>query len=117
MKIKLLFTGLCFCSLSYMGYGQAQTQALKESTPVIISSNPDLKTQFTKLDAKQVEIDQAKTVSRAQMGKLNDEFRVLKEEYVRLLSTELQKTTDAQLKAQLQQEITRYSDVKTSQTR
>ncbi|MNK01924.1 hypothetical protein D3C87_197380 [compost metagenome] len=116
MKIKLLFTGLCFCSLSYLSYGQSQTQASKESTPVVVSSHPDLSAQRAKLDSKQAEINQATATSRAQVSKLNDEFRVLKEAYVRLLSTELEKTTDVQLRTQLQGEIARYSQAANPQT-
>jgi hypothetical protein len=115
MKIKLLFTGLCLCTAVHFSYGQTQTIALKESAPLAVSSNPGLSAHRTKLDAKQAEINQAVTSSRAQMSKLNDEFRVLKEEYLRLLSTELEKTTKTQLKTQLQEEITRYS-VANSQT-
>jgi hypothetical protein len=117
MKIKLLFTGLCFCSISYLSYGQTQTLASKEPTPVVVSSNPGLSAQRAKLDSKEAEINQAVTSSRAQMTKLNDEFRALKEEYVRLLSAQLEKTTEAQSKAQLQEEITRYSEVANSPTR
>lgn len=117
MKIKLLLTGLCFCSLSYVGYGQNQTQALKEPVPLVVSSNPDLSAHRTKLDSKQAEINQSVSSSRAQANKLNDELRLLKEEYVRLLSTALEKTADVQLRAQLQQEITRYTAGANSQTR
>lgn len=117
MKIKLLLTGLCVCSLSYMSYGQSQTQALRESTPVVILSNPDLSAHRAKLDSKQTEINQATSASRAQWNQLNEEFRVLKEEYVHLLSTTLEKTTDASMRTQLQEEITRYTPVANSQTR
>ena len=75
MKIKLLFTGLCFCSLSYLSYGQAQNQAFKETIPVVISSNPDLSANRAKLDSKQVEINQATTTSRAQVRILNSVSR------------------------------------------
>src|SRR3954452_7934673 len=98
MKIRLLLTGLCFCSISYLSYGQSQTQTLKESTPVVVSSHPDLSAQRAKLDSKQAEINQATSTSRAQVSKLNDEFRVLKEEYVRLLSMEMEKTADASMR-------------------
>ncbi|MGV3609722.1 MAG: hypothetical protein ACO1N0_02160 [Fluviicola sp.] len=117
MKKKLLFIGLCVCSWANFSYGQSQTNSFKESTPIVVSSHPELSAQRAKLDAKQAEINQAVTSSRAQAAKLNDEFRVLKEEYVRLLKVELEKTTDAQLKTQLQEEITRYSEVTNSQTR
>lgn len=117
MKIKLLFTGLCLCTAVHFSYGQTQTIALKESTPLVVSSNPVLSAQRAKLDSKQAEIDQAATSSRAQMSKLTDEFRVLKEEYTGLLKTELEKTTDVQLRTQLQEEITRYSQVTNPQTR
>jgi hypothetical protein len=115
MKKKLLFIGLCVCSFAGTGYGQSQTNSLKESTPIVVSSHPELNAQRAKLDAKQTEINQA--VSRGQVSKLNDEFRVLKEEYVRLLKVELEKTTDAQLRTQLQEEITRYSEAANPQTR
>lgn len=118
MKIKLLFTGLCLCSVAHFSYGQAaETQALKEPTPIVISSNPVLNAQRAKLDSKQFEINQAVTSSRAQMSKLNEEFRMLKEEYRGLLSAELEKTTDAQLRAQLKEEIALYSETTSSQTR
>ena len=116
MKKKLLFVGLCVCSLANFSYGQSQTNS-KESTPVVVSSHPELSAQRSKLDSKQADINQAVTSSRAQAAKLHDEFRVLKEEYVRLLKVELEKTTDAPLKTQLQEEITRYSEVSNSQTR
>ncbi len=117
MKIKLLFTGLCLCSVAHFSYGQTETQALKEPTPIVVSSNPVLNAQRAKLDSKQFEINQAVSSSRAQMNKLTEEFRVLKEEYRRLLSAELEKTTDAQLRTQLQEEMTRYSETTNSQTR
>lgn len=117
MKKKLLFIGLCVCSFADLSYGQSQTTSLKESTPIVVSSHPALSAQRAKLDSKQAEINQAVTSSRAQMSKLNEEFRVLKEEYVRLLAAELEKVTEAQLKAQLQEEITRYSEVANSPTR
>ncbi|WP_343630981.1 hypothetical protein [Fluviicola sp.] len=100
-----------------MSYGQTQTHASKEPTPLVVSSNPGLNAQRSKLDSKQAEINQAVTSSRTQMSKLNDEFRILKEEYVRLLQAEMDKATDTQLKAQLQQEITRYSETTNSQSR
>lgn len=117
MKIKVLFAGFCLCLAAQFSYGQSQTQILKKPTPIVVSSHPDLNAQRAKLDSKQVEIDQAVSASRAQMSKLNEEFRVLKEEYCRLLSTELEKTTYAQLRIQLQEEITRYSTGSNTQTR
>lgn len=117
MRIKLLFMACCFCSLSYVSYGQNQIQTLKEPTPVVVSSHPDLSAQRAKLDSKQAEINRATSTSRAQVSQLNDEFRVLKEEYVRLLSMELEKTADASLRTQLQEEITRFSEAANSQTR
>lgn len=117
MKKKLLFIGLCVCSFADLSYGQSQTTSLKESTPIVVSSHPALSAQRAKLDSKQAEINQAATSSRAQMSKLNEEFHVLKEEYVQLLKVELEKTTDAQLKEQLQGEITRYAQAVNSQTR
>lgn len=117
MKIKLLFTGLCLCSLSYVGYGQSQTHALKEPVPVVVSSNPDLNAHRSRVDSKQAEVNQAVSVSRTQSNKLNDELRVLKEEYVRLLSAAMDKTADTSMRAQLQEEITRYATVTHSQTR
>lgn len=117
MKKKLLFIGLCVCSFANASFGQSQTTSLKESTPIVVSSHPELSAQRAKLDSKQAEINQAVSTSRAQVSKLNDEFRVLKEEYVRLLKTELEKTTDAQLRTQLQEEITRYETVTNPQTR
>jgi len=117
MKIKLLFTGLCLCSIAHFSYGQAETKALKEPTPIVVSSNPVLSAQRAKLDSKQTEINQAITSSRAQMNKLNEEFLALKEEYRSLLSAELEKITDAQLRTQLQEEITRYSGTTNSQSR
>ena len=116
MKTKLLFIGICFCSLSHLSYGQTQNQAWKESTSVAVSSNPELNAQRAKLDSKQAEINQATSTSRAHVSKLNDELRALKEEYVRLLSIELEKTADASLRTQLQEEITRYMEVTNSQT-
>ena len=115
MKIKLLFTGLCLCSAVHFSYGQSQTQALKESTLIVVSSHPELNTQRAKIEAKESEI--AAAASRAQVSKLKDELRALKEEYVGLLSAELKKTRETQLKAQLQEEITRYSEVTNPQTR
>jgi hypothetical protein len=117
MKKKVLFIGICVCSLAHVSFGQSQTNSLKQSTPVVVSSHPQLSAQRAKLDSKQAEISQAVSTSRAQVSKLNDEFRVLKEEYIRLLSTELEKTTDAQFRDQLQEEITRYSEVANPQTR
>lgn len=117
MKKKLLFIGLCVCSLSHVSFGQSQTNSLKESTPIVVSSHPQLSAQRAKLDSKQTEINQAVSTSRAQVSKLNEEFRVLKEEYVRLLKAEFEKTTDAQLRIQLQEEITRYETVTNPQTR
>ena len=116
MKIKVLFAGFCFCFTAQFSYGQTETQTLKEPIPVAVSANPVLNAQRAKLDSKQFEINQAVSSSRAQMNKLTEEFRVLKEEYRRLLSAELEKTMDMQLKAQLQEEITRYL-VTNSQTR
>jgi predicted nuclease with TOPRIM domain len=117
MKKKLLFIGLCVCSLANFSYGQSQTNSLKESAPIVVSSHPELSAQRAKLDSKQAEINQAVTSSRAQAAKLNDEFRVLKEEYVRLLKVEWEKTTDGQLKTQLQEEMARYSEAANPQTR
>ena len=115
MKIKVLFTGLCLCSAVQVSYGQSQNQTLKESTPLVVSSHPKLNAQRAALDLKQAEINQAVSTSRAQVSKLNEEFRVLKEEYVRLIQTELDKTTDVQLKAQLQEEMSAYSGGSNSQ--
>lgn len=107
MKIKLLFMALCFCSFSYLSYGQTQT--LPEPAPVAISSNPTLNAQRVKLDSKQAEISRATSTSRVQVSKLNDEFAALKEAYVRSLSIELEKAADASTRTQLQEEIKRYS--------
>ena len=117
MKKKLLFIGLCVCSFADFSYGQSQANTLKESTPIVVSSHPELTAQRAKTDAKQAEINQTVSSSRAQVSKLNDELRVLKEEYVRLLKVEWEKTTDAQSRTQLQEEITRYSEVSNPQTR
>lgn len=117
MKKKVLFIGICVCSFADFSFGQSQTNTLKESTPIVVSSHPELSAQRAKLDAKQAEMNQAVTSSRAQMSKLNEEFRVLKEEYVRLLKVEWEKTADAQLKTQLQDEMTRYSEAANPQTR
>lgn len=117
MKIKLLFTGLCFCGVASFSYGQSTIQTLKEPVPVVVSSHPDLQAQRTKLDAKQTEINQAVTTSRAQVSKLNDELRVLKQEYVRLLTVYSEKTTDTETKNQLQQEMARYAETTNPQTR
>lgn len=116
MKKKLLFIGLCVCSLANFSFGQSQTHVLKEPAPLVVSSNPILTAQRTKLDSKQYEINQAVSSSRAQMNKLNEEFRVLKEEYLGMLSVELEKTTDETLRTQLQGEIARYSEVTNPQT-
>ncbi|MNO02663.1 hypothetical protein D3C81_2231330 [compost metagenome] len=51
------------------------------------------------------------------MGQLNEEFRVLKEEYLQMLSMELEKTKDSQLIIQLKEEIAHYSQTTNSQTR
>ena len=115
MKRKVLFIGFFLCSLAHSSYGQSQTNMLKESTPVVVSSHPELNTQRAKIEAKQSEI--AAAASRAQVSKCNDELHFLKAEYVRLLSAELEKTTEAQLKTQLQEEIARYSEVVNPQTR
>ncbi|WP_341908080.1 hypothetical protein [Fluviicola taffensis] len=117
MKKKLLFIGLFTSSLSFLSFGQSPIKTPKESTPIVVSSHADLNAQRAKLDSKQAEINQSTASSRAQVSKLNDEFRVLKEEYLRLLKVELEKTTDAQLKGQLQAEITRYSEGSNPQTR
>lgn len=116
MRKKLLFIGLCVCAFANPGFGQSQTQVLKEPTTIVVSSNPILNAQRAKLDSKQAEINQATAASRAQFSKLNDEFRVMKEEYLRLLSTELEKTSDVQLRSQLREEMARYSETN-SQTR
>lgn len=109
MKRKVLFIGVCLCSLAHSSYGQSQTNTLKESTPVVVSLHPELSAQRARIEEKQSEI--AIAASRAQVSKCNDELRFLKEEYVRLLSAELEKTTETQLKTQLQEEIMRYSEV------
>lgn len=115
MKTKLLFIGGCVCLLTQLSYGQSQTNLLKETT--LTASLPvELNTQRAKLEAKQAEIDQSVATSRAQVNKLNDEFRVLKEEYLRLLSIELAETSDVHVKEQLQREITRYTQVANSST-
>jgi len=117
MKIKLLFTGLCLLLAAHFSYGQSRNQALKEPVPAVVSSHPDLNAQRTSLDAKQKEINHSLNTSRAQVSKLNDELRVLKQEYLRLLKKELEKTSDVQVKSQLQEEISRYSEVTNPQTR
>lgn len=117
MRKKLLFIGLFLSSLSFSSFGQSQTNQSKESTPVFVSSHPNLSAQRAKLDSKEAEINQSTATSRGQLNRLNDEFRVLKEEYLQLLQVELSKTTDEQLKGQLQQEITSYSKVTDPQTR
>jgi hypothetical protein len=117
MKRKVLFIGFCLCSLAHSSYGQSQKNTLKEPAPVVVSSHPELSAQRAKLDSKEAEINQAVTSSRAQMIKLNEEFRVLKEEYIQLLKVESDKTADAQLKAQLQEEIARYSQAANPQIR
>ena len=55
MKKKLLFIGLCVCSLAHVSFGQSQTNSLKQSTPVVVSSHPQLSAQRVKLDSKQTE--------------------------------------------------------------
>ncbi len=115
MKTKLLFIGGCVCLFTQLSYGQSQTNLLKETT--LTASLPvELNTQRAKLEAKQAEIDQSVATSRAQVNKLNDEFSVLKEEYLRLLSIELAETSDVHVKEQLQREITRYTQVANSST-
>lgn len=115
MKIKLLFIGGCVCLFTQLSYGQSQTNLLKE--PMLTTSLPaELNTQRAKLEAKQAEIDHSVATSRGQANKLNDEFSVLKEEYLRLLSIELAETSDVQVKEQLQREITRYTQVANSST-
>ncbi len=117
MKIKVLFAGFGLCLAAQFSYGQSQAQVLKEPTPIVVSSHPDLNAHRAKLDSKQFEINQAISSSRAQMSKLNEEFHVLKEEYCSLLSMELEKTTDVQWRTQLQEEIIRYSTRSNTQTR
>lgn len=117
MKKKLLFIGLCVCSFANFSFGQSQTTSLKESAPIVVSSHPELNAHRAKVDSKQAEINQAVSTSRAQVSKLNDELKALKEEYVRLLNVAFEKTTDAQLRTQLQEEITRYSQAANPQTR
>lgn len=114
MKKSLLFIGLCLSSFANFSFGQSQVTS-KEPVPAVVLSHPELNTQRAKVEAKQSEITVA--ASRAQVSKCNDELRFLKEEYVRLLSAEFERTTETQLKTQLQEEIVRYSEAVNPKTR
>lgn len=117
MRKKLLFVALCLTTTVPFGYGQTQTKTAGKTTSLVVSSNSDLGAQKAKLEAKEQQIKEAANSSRAVMGQLNEEFRVLKEEYLQMLAVELEKTTDSQLIIQLKEEVARYSQTTNSQTR
>ncbi|WP_300662744.1 hypothetical protein [Fluviicola sp.] len=117
MRKKLLFVALCLMTTVPFGYGQAQTKKSGKTTGLVVSSNSDLSAQKAKLEAKEQQIKEAVNSSRAVVGQLNEEFRILKEEYLQMLSVELEKTTDSQLITQLKEEVARYSQTTNSQTR
>lgn len=104
MRRTLLMCSVCLLTL----FGNAQSQTVTETT-ITEFSNPVLTSQEAKIKEKENQISAAATSSRAQMNVLNEELRTLKEEYVKMLSAELEKTTDAQLRNELQEEISRYS--------
>lgn len=118
MKRYLLFVGLFLATTVSITYGQNQTKNLSEPVPFAVSANPELSAQRARLDAKENQMKAAVNASRSVMNQLNEEFRVLKEAYLGMLSTELQKTTDSQLITQLKEEMARYNQVAgTPQTR
>ncbi|WP_343748096.1 hypothetical protein [Fluviicola sp.] len=117
MKRHLLFVGLFLATTVSITYGQNQTKNLSEPVPFVVSSNSGLSAQRAKLDAKENQMKEAATASRAVMNQLNEEFRVLKEEYLKMLSSEMQKTTDSQLLTQLKEEAARYSQTTGTLTR
>lgn len=117
MRKKLLFVALCLTATVPFSYGQAQTKNSGKTTTLVVTSNSDLSAQKAKLNAKEQQIKEAANSSRAVIGQLNEEFRVLKEEYLQMLSVELEKTKDSQLIIQLKEEIAHYSQTTNSQTR
>lgn len=117
MRKKLLFVALCLMATASFGYGQTQTKTSGKTTGLVVSSDSGLSAQKAKLEAKEKQMKEAANSSRAVMSQLNEEFRVLKEEYLQMLSVELEKTTDSQLIIQLKEEVARYSQTTNSQTR
>lgn len=109
MKKQLLLVGLFLGTTISISYGQNQVKNLSEPVPFVVSSNSGLSAQRAKLDAKEKQMKEAAAASRSVMNQLTDEFSVLREAYLKMLSAELQKTTDAQLIAQLQSEVARYN--------
>jgi len=112
MRRTLLLCSVCLLTL----FSNAQNQTVATTT-ITEFSNPALNSQEIKIKEKENQITAATTSSRAQMNILNEELRALKEEYVKMLSSELEKTTDAQLRIELQEEISRYSAPTNTQTR
>jgi vacuolar-type H+-ATPase subunit I/STV1 len=117
IKKQALLTGFMLSSLTFYSFGQSQTTAPKETIPTVVSSNTSLSAQRAKIEAKQTQISQSISTSRAQMNELNVELNALKEEYLRMLKLELEKTADEKVKEQLQAEITRFSTQNKAQIR
>lgn len=116
MKRSLLIIGLCLVSLAHQSYGQTQASS-KESVPVAVSANAELSQKRAELDAKQSQINQSTTSSRAQMNQLNEELHLMKDDYIQLLVVESEKTTNEQMKAELKEEIARFSTTEVPQNR
>lgn len=116
MKRSLLIISLCLVSLANQSYGQTQATS-KESVPVAVSSNAELSQKRAELDAKQSQVIQSTTSSRAQMKQLNEELSLIKVAYIQLLVIESEKSTNEQIKAELKEEIARFSTIEVPQNR
>lgn len=109
MTKKFLSFVLSLGAFTFAVNVQSSNQSVSATTIVVESLNPSLHAQRVKIEEKQKEILASANSSKAQALKLNEELRLLKEEYVRMLRAELAKTTDEAVKTELQNEISKNS--------
>lgn len=106
MKKRLLL-GFFLCSLTGISFSQTTTQKVTISKEISLSN--ELDAMRSKVEAKQKEVDQSTKSSRAQFSELNKQLQALKDEYLVMLKSALQTTSDASLKVKIEEEIGRIS--------
>ncbi len=113
MKKRLLLS-FFLCSLTGISFSQTTTQ--KVTIPKEISLSNELDAMRSKVEAKQKEVDQSTNTSRAQFSELNKQFQALKDEYLVMLKSALETTSDVSLKLKIEEEIGRISGSTNNQT-
>jgi len=104
MKKRILV--VCSVSLltAFTSFGQTQA-ATKHPISQTVSAIPVLKLQAEKIQAKETQLSQAATSSRAHYAQISEELNALNKEYVVLLNKEIALCTQESARRELEAEL------------